>query len=151
VDILQLFIKTFDQLTNDELYEILKLRVDIFVVEQTCPYPDLDDLDQAAIHVFYKNEEGICAYLRVMDRGVESEDVSIGRVVVDKNKRRKALGSKLMQAGIKAAREIFDADTIYLEAQRYAKSFYEKQGFKQVSEVFLLDDIPHIKMELKVN
>lgn len=148
---MQLVIKTFDQLTNDELYEILKLRVDIFVVEQTCPYPDLDDLDQAAIHVFYKNEEGICAYLRVMDRGVESEAVSVGRVVVDKSKRRKALGSRLLQAGIKAAREIFDADTIYLEAQRYAKSFYEKQGFKQVSEVFLLDDIPHIKMELELN
>lgn len=143
---MELFIKSFNELTNKELYAILKLRVDVFVVEQACPYPDLDNFDQDAIHVFYKDGDEIWAYLRIMDRGVESEYVSIGRVI--SAKRREGLGSKLMKEGIKASKEIFDADRIYIEAQTYAKNFYEKLGFKQVSGEFLMDDIAHIKMIL---
>lgn len=146
---MQLHIKRFNELTINELYAILKLRVDVFVVEQACTYPELDDRDQEAIHVYFKDGDEILAYLRIMDRGIESDFVSIGRVI--SAKRRKGLGSKLMEEGIKAAREIFDAHTIYLEAQTYAKSFYEKQGFKQVSDEFMLDDIPHIKMKLKID
>lgn len=145
---MKLYVKRFNELSIGELYEILKLRVNVFVVEQNCPYPELDDNDQEAIHVYLRNGNGIQAYLRVMDRGVESEYVSMGRVIAVK--RRSGWGTCIVKEGIKAAKDIFNADTIYLEAQTYVKGLYEKLGFKQVSEEFLLDGIPHIKMELKL-
>lgn len=145
---MELMIKTFDELTTSELYEILKLRVSVFVVEQNCPYPELDDRDQCALHIWFRDDDGIQAYLRVMDRGTESEYVSIGRVIA--MKRHCGLGSRLLTEGIRAARDRFGADSIYLEAQTYAKGLYEKQGFRQISGEFLEDGIPHIKMLLSV-
>ena len=145
---MKLSIKRFEELSVNELYDILKLRVDIFVVEQNCPYYDLDDLDQDAIHVFIEEDGIIQAYLRVMDRNVESEYVSIGRVV--NRSHGKGYGRKIMQEGIKVAKERYNADKIYVEAQLYAKGFYEKFGFKQISEEFILDDIPHIRMLLDI-
>ncbi len=144
-----LCVKHFQEFTVDELYEILKLRVSVFVVEQNCPYMELDDLDQSAIHVYLKDENGIQAYLRVMDKNISREYVSIGRVIAVK--RRCGLGSKILSEGIRQAIENFGAKEIYLEAQTYAKGFYEKQGFRQVSEEFLEDGIPHIKMILEVS
>ena len=138
------YVKRFDQLTLEELYRILKLRVDVFVVEQYCPYAELDGLDTAALHVWIEEGGEIRAYLRVMDRGAESEHVSIGRVIAAK--RGCGLGSRVLQIGIRAAEEIYRADAIYLEAQTYARGLYEKQGFRQISDEFLLDGIPHIKM-----
>ena len=143
---MQLYRKRFQELTTEELYGILKLRVDVFVVEQNCPYRELDDRDQNAVHVWLQDEDGILAYLRVMDRGIENESVSIGRVVAAK--RRCGLGSRILAEGIRAAKEVFLADSIYLEAQVYAKDLYEKQGFRQISEEFLLDGIPHVRMLL---
>ena len=139
--------KKFQELTTEELYRLMRLRVSVFVVEQNCPYMELDDLDQDAIHIWLEDEDGIQAYLRIMDRGAESEYISIGRVIAVK--RRCGMGSQILAEGIKAAKDIFDADSIYLEAQTYAKKFYEKQGFRQISEEFLLDGIPHIKMLLE--
>ena len=141
---MELAIKRFEELTNNELYDILKLRVNTFVVEQHCPYPELDDKDQDALHVFLRDEEGIQAYLRVMDKGVSSEQVSIGRVVAVT--RRKGYGSRVLEEGMSVAAEYFQADKIYLEAQTYARGLYEKHGFRQISDVFLEDGIPHIKM-----
>lgn len=137
-------VKKFDQLRPDELYRIMKLRVDVFVVEQNCPYEELDGRDQEAIHVWIEDEDGIQAYLRVMDKGVECEHASIGRVIAVK--RRCGLGSRILQTGIQVAQEAFDAGRIYLEAQTYAQAFYEKQGFRKISDEFLIDGIPHIKM-----
>ncbi len=139
--------KHFKDLTTEELYALLRLRVSVFVVEQNCPYMELDNLDQEALHVWLENEDGIAAYLRVLDRGAESEYVSIGRVI--SVKRRCGLGTRILAAGIKTARELFDADKIYLEAQTSAKRLYEKQGFRQISDEFLLDGIPHVKMILE--
>ena len=136
--------KRFHELTAEELYAVLRLRVSVFVVEQKCPYMELDDLDQGAIHVWLEDEDGIQAYLRILDRGIEDENVAIGRVIAVK--RRCGLGSRILQEGMKAAKELLGADKIYLEAQTYAREFYEKQGFRQVSAEFLLDGIPHIKM-----
>lgn len=141
---MELAVKRFEELTNNELYDILKLRVNTFVVEQHCPYPELDDKDQNALHVFLRDEEGIQAYLRVMDKGVSSEQVSIGRVVAVT--RRKGYGSRILEEGMSVAAEYFQADKIYLEAQTYARGLYEKHGFRQISDVFLEDGIPHIKM-----
>lgn len=146
---MQTYIKRFDQISTYELYQILKLRVDVFVVEQKCPYEEIDNLDYHAIHVYFKEADEIIAYLRILDKGVESEDVAIGRVI--SAKRRCGIGSKLLSEGIKAAKENFKAEKIYIEAQSYARKFYENLGFEQISEEFLLDDIPHIKMELIVD
>lgn len=143
---MQLYRKRFHELTTNELYELLKLRVSVFVVEQNCPYMELDDNDQQAIHIWLQNEGGVQAYLRVMDRGAESDNVSIGRVIAVK--RRCGLGSRILAEGIRAARDYFQAEKIYLEAQVYARGLYEKQGFRQISDEFLLDGIPHIKMLL---
>ena len=140
-------IKRFDDLSAAELYEILKLRVDVFVVEQACPYPELDGLDKKALHLWLEDEDGVHAYLRVMDRGAESQYVSIGRVVA--RERRRGLGTRILKEGIRAARERLGAEAVYLEAQTYAVGLYEKQGFRPISEEFLLDGIPHVKMLLE--
>ena len=141
---MQLFVKRFEELSLPELYEILKIRTAVFVVEQNCPYQDPDDYDQAALHVFLKNEEGIRAYLRIMDAGVESEYVSIGRVLT--LDRRQGLGTRILSEGVRIAKEYFGADRIYLEAQTYAKELYAGLGFREISGEFILDGIPHVKM-----
>jgi ElaA protein len=141
---MELFVKRFEDLTVDELYRILELRVSVFVVEQNCPYMELDGLDRGAAHVWFEDEDGITAYLRVLDRGVESEHAALGRVVT--GKRGRGLGSAVLREGIRVAEEVFGADTLYLEAQTYAQGFYEKQGFRRVSGEFPIDGIPHVKM-----
>lgn len=141
---MELKVKTFAQLSNTELYAILKLRVDVFVVEQACPYPEIDGRDEGSLHVWLEQDGEILAYLRVLDRGVESEYVAIGRVIAAR--RRLGLGSEIMKAGIRVAQEHFHAEAIYLEGQVYAQGFYESLGFRQISEPYLEDNIPHIKM-----
>lgn len=145
---MKLNIKMFDELTTKELYEILKLRAQVFVVEQNCNYLDLDDADVGACHVFYTDDDGIQAYLRVLDRGVMSEEVRIGRVI--SKKRRCGIGTSLVKEGIKAAIEKFGADKIFVEAQVYVKDMYAKLGFKQTSGEFLDVGIPHVKMILDI-
>jgi len=137
-------VKKFQDLTPDELYNIVKLRVDVFVVEQNCPYHEFDDLDQEATHVWIEDEFGIASYLRVLDRGVESEYVALGRVI--SKRRGEGLGARIMEEGIRVAEEQYHADKIYLEAQTYAEGFYAKFGFRRVSGEFMLDGIPHYKM-----
>ena len=141
---MNLQIKRFHELTPDELYAILKLRVDVFVVEQRCPIRELDGLDQEALHIWLRDEEGIEAYLRVLDKGVKGPYAAIGRVIAVK--RRMGLGTKIVQAGLDAAREYYGADAVYIEAQTYARSLYEKLGFRQISGEFPEDGIPHIQM-----
>lgn len=141
---MELVIKKFEELSVYELYEIMKVRVDIFVVEQNCPYYELDDKDQNAYHVFYRDEEGIQAYLRVLDKGVSFEEAALGRVI--SKKRRCGLATKLLQEGIKVAREKYGATELRIEAQVYARTLYEKVGFVKVSDEFLEDGIPHIEM-----
>lgn len=139
-----LYVKRFDELTRDELYDIMELRVAVFIVEQACAYPEIDGKDKDAYHVFLTDEEGIQAYLRVLPRGAVFDEVSIGRVIA--RKRRQGLGSRIVAEGIRTAREKLGADTIKIEAQTYARRVYEKQGFVQSSQEFLEDGIPHIEM-----
>lgn len=145
---MELVEKRFEELTTLELYEILKVRAEVFVVEQNCVYQDLDEKDKQAYHVYLKNEEGIQAYLRVLDAGVSFPEVGIGRVMT--LKRRCGLGTQVLKEGIRVAKEKMNADTIKLEAQVYARSLYEKEGFVQTSEEFLEDGIPHIEMTLNM-
>lgn len=144
---MDLVVKRFEELSPDELYEILRIRVAVFVVEQNCAYQEIDGKDPHAYHVFLKDEAGIQAYLRVLDRGISFEEVSIGRVLT--RKRKSGLGKRILLEGIKVAGEKLNADKIKIEAQSYAKGFYEKAGFHQVSEEFLEDGIPHIHMVLE--
>ena len=144
---MELVVKSFDELTVDELYEILRLRVDVFVVEQSCPYPDLDGLDRSALHVFLRDGEGIQAYLRVLPAGAAFPPAGLGRVVV--RRRRQGLGGRIVAAGIAAARERLGARELTLDAQTYARGLYEQAGFCQCSEEFLEDGIPHIRMRWK--
>lgn len=138
--------KWFPELTSRELYELLRIRSDVFVVEQNCVYQDLDYDDQPAMHLWLTEDDKIVALCRVCPAGTHMEEVSIGRVIT--TVRGKGYGKQIMLAGIDAAKEHFGAKRIDLEAQEYAKGFYEQVGFRQSSEPFMLDGIPHIKMSL---
>ena len=143
---MEIIIKRFEELSVEELYGILKARVDVFVAEQKCPYPDLDDKDKKAYHIFLTEENKIKAYLRLLDKGVSFEDVSIGRVLT--TERGKGYSKIIIEAAINIAKEKMNADRIIIEAQSYTQKLYEKFGFRQTSEEFMEDWIPHIQMTL---
>lgn len=141
---MQCIVKHFNELTTTELYAILKARVNVFVVEQNCPYPELDDKDLDAWHVYLTDQGNIVAYLRVLAPGVSFKEASLGRVLT--TVRGKGLGKEIVEAGIEVAKEKYQTKCLRIEAQCYAQGFYEKFGFKQVSEPFLEDDIWHMEM-----
>lgn len=143
---MKLVVKHFNQLTADELFKIYKLRVYVFVVEQNCPYQEVDSSDQVAYHLWMEDSDGISAYARVLPPGEVFEDAAIGRVIAVK--RRMGLGTKIVQEAIKVANAEFNAQSVTLEAQVYARGLYDKLGFVQTSEEFLEDNIPHIQMKL---
>ena len=145
---MKLYCKEFDELTTDELYRILTLRVSVFVVDQNCPYQEVDGKDRRACHLWLEDEDGIQAYLRVLDKGVSFPAASIGRVIAVK--RRQGLGTRIVKEGIRVAKERFGADVITIEAQTYARKLYENLGFRQTSEEFLDEGIPHIQMDLSL-
>lgn len=137
-------IKHFNELSNRELYEILKTRQEIFIIEQNCPYMDIDDLDLDATHIFSMNEEGrVTSCLRVFMK--DKNTAQIGRVVTLVHG--EGLGGKILHEGVRVALENYQAEKIYLEAQTYAIGYYEKEGFRVISGEFDLDGIPHVEME----
>lgn len=140
-------LRTFQELTLEELYSILKLRVDIFVVEQNCPYPELDDADQKSIHLFYKEGGKIIAYVRVMPN--QAGNIRIGRVVTHIEFRGKKLSSQLMEAAMDYIISNQSSTGITLSAQEHLQHFYAKFGFVPVSDMYLEDGIPHVDMEYK--
>ena len=141
---MELTVKKYNELTADELYDILRARAEIFIVEQNCAYQDLDFKDKKAYHVYLKDKDGIVAYLRVLEAGVSYDEVCIGRVITVK--RGQGFGAEILKAGIKVAKEKLGANAIIISAQLYAKGFYEKGGFRQISDQYLEDGIPHIRM-----
>lgn len=145
---MELVVKHYEEPTRDELYEILKIRVAVFVVEQNCPYQEVDGKDLRAYHIFAQDESGIRGYLRVFQNTEDVREAFIGRVLA--LRRRQGLASQLLAAAIGIAREQLGAQFITLEAQTYARGLYEKAGFRQVSEEFLEDGIPHIRMQLEL-
>ena len=138
-------VKHFSALSAQELFEIYRLRVSVFVVEQKCPYQEVDDADRAAYHVWLRDADGIAAYARVLPPGAAFPTAAIGRVIAVK--RRCGLGSRIVAAAIDVAETKLHADVITIEAQAYARALYEKLGFRQTSEEFLEDGIPHIRMQ----
>jgi ElaA protein len=140
-------IKSFSELTTSELYQILQLRSEVFVVEQDCVYQDIDFKDQKALHVLgYKNNT-IIAYTRIFKPGDYFENASIGRVVVKQLERKYGYGHELMKVSIEAIKDAFHQEKITISAQLYLKKFYESHGFIQVGETYLEDGIPHIRMD----
>ena len=139
-------IKKFEFLNTSELYDILQLRAEVFVLEQDCVYQDVDGKDQDAVHVMgYKNEK-LVAYTRIFGPGAYFENASIGRVVVQENERAHTYGYDLMNTSIEAVERYYDETTIKISAQTYLKRFYNNLGFKEVGEGYLEDGIPHIGM-----
>jgi len=138
--------KSFQELTVDELYELLRARSEVFVVEQNCVYQDLNNDDQKSIHLWLTVADKVVALARICPAGTHMQEVSIGRVIT--TERGKGYGKQMMLHAIEAAKEHFGAKQIDIEAQEYAKGFYESAGFKQSSDTFMLDGIPHIRMTL---
>lgn len=135
--------KFFDELSPTEVYEILKARVQIFVVEQKCAYQDIDDIDYESLHIFYKSGEKISAYLRAFCK--DEKTIQLGRVLTVEHG--KGVGGSLLKNAIAIVEEKLKPEKICIEAQTYATGFYEREGFNICSEEFLEDGIPHVKME----
>lgn len=148
---MNLIIKRFEDLEVLELYNILKLRSEIFVVEQECIYQDIDDKDKFAYHMFYKDDNGnIIAYLRILDIGQRFNSISIGRLVVKDSYRLKGLAKDIMKQAIDYIVINLKQNYIKISAQFHLKNFYGSLGFKKCSDVYLEDGIEHIEMEYKI-
>jgi len=140
-------LKSFDELTLSEFHDIIQLRLDIFVVEQDCPYLDLDGKDKIAYHFFGRTDEGkTVAYTRLFGPNEYFKEASIGRVVVHKDFRKDGLGYELMSKSIDAIEELYKTKTIKIGAQRYLTKFYESLGFVSTDAFYLEDGIPHVYM-----
>ena len=138
-------IKTFEQLTTKELFHIYKLRVDTFVVEQQCPYHEIDDIDLKSHHIYLQQEKDILAYCRLYK---QNDAYHIGRVIAAT--KRKGYGTQIMKIAIKFASNTLHAQSINIEAQTHAKKFYEKLGFVEIPDPFEEDGIQHIKMKYTI-
>ncbi len=141
---MEIRIRTFDELSKEELYAIVKTRIAVFVVEQNCPYQEIDDTDKEALHVFIQEGEKIEAYLRLFPK--EEGVVQMGRVLAVPHG--EGLGRMIVEEAIRVIRERKGIRQIYIEAQMYATGFYEKFGFRICSDEFLEDGIPHVGMIL---
>lgn len=144
---LQFKIRAFNELSVSELYQVLRLRESVFIIEQDCIYQDVDNKDQKALHVLGAYDGKIVAYSRVFKPGDYFDYASIGRVVIDKEYRDRKWGYPLMEASIKAVMDYFGESRIEISAQLYLQKFYENNGFYAISETYLEDDIPHIRMQ----
>ncbi|MGA9212078.1 GNAT family N-acetyltransferase [Kaistella sp.] len=142
-------IKTFDQLSTKKLYQILKVRIDVFVVEQNCPYPEVDGYDSQAIHLWAESKGEVVAYCRIFEPGIKYPESSIGRVLTHQKFRKMNLGKSLMRFAINTIEARYPKNAIRISAQDYLLSFYTGFGFISTGKSYLEDDIPHTEM-LKV-
>ena len=143
---MEISVKTFEELSNQELYDVLAIRAEVFVVEQDCAYQDPDGKDMKALHVLGKDKTKLVAYARIFGPGDYFEQASIGRIVVQKDYRSGGFGKKIVLAAQKAISECYHTDKIKLSAQSYLKDFYEDMGYKSSGEEYLEDGIPHVAM-----
>ena len=141
---MEVLVRRFKELSNEELYDILRVRNAVFIVEQECPYQDIDGVDPDAIHIMVYDGDELKAYSRVFEKSGERETAQIGRVLT--MERGKGYGNVVLRESIVCAESILQKQKQYLEAQTYATGYYEKHGFSIVSDVFLEDGIPHVMM-----
>lgn len=142
-------VKTFNELTTAELYEIIKARVDVFVVEQNCPYPDLDDYDQKAIHLWAEKEGEVWAYCRIFDKGIKYPETSIGRVLTTQKARGTGMGRQMISYAIQIIENRLKTTEIRISAQDYLIRFYSEFGFCDTGKKYLEDNLPHTEMVRK--
>lgn len=138
--------KTFSMLSTAELYQIMKARVDVFIVEQECLYPELDNHDQQAVHIYLQTGSVIVAYARLLPKGTAFPEVSIGRLLVVSKYRGNGYAEAIMRKAIIHLSEQWDESVIKIQAQTYLHAFYSSLGFNQITEAYLEDGIPHIDM-----
>ncbi|MGF1757439.1 GNAT family N-acetyltransferase [Photobacterium sagamiensis] len=140
----------FSQLSTDQLYDLMKLRVDIFVVEQNCPYHELDNHDRkdGVHHLLGYKDDKLTAYLRLLPAGTTYDNVSLGRVVIAPSARSLGIGHSLLQQALQQAELFWPGKTIDIGAQEYLQDYYRQYGFTAISETYLEDDIPHVDMRL---
>ena len=143
-------IKKFGELTNTELYKILQLRQDIFIIEQTCIFPDIDDKDEDAYHLIALDNGKIIGCLRILGRGISFEEVSIGRVALSADMRGRGIAKEMMKYALSFIENELGEKHIRISAQSYVIPFYASLGFEVVSEEYLEDDIPHAEMFCKL-
>ena len=146
---MKIYLKSFKELSTTELYKILQLRNEVFVVEQNCVYQDADGKDLKALHLFIKNQEDIIAYLRIFKPGDYFKHASIGRVVTHPSYRGKNFGKQIMQKAIDIITNDLQENTIEISAQTYLKKFYNDLGFQETGNEYLEDGIPHVRMIYK--
>ncbi|AFS78272.1 acetyltransferase, GNAT family [Gottschalkia acidurici 9a] len=138
--------KKFEELSLEELYEILKARYEVFTVGQKCLYQDCDDKDKNSYHLYVEEDDKVVAYLRIVDKGISYDEVSIGRVMVLESHRGKGLAREMTLKAIEFIKNNLGENRIKISAQEYVKEFYKGLGFKEVSDVYLEVEIPHIEM-----
>ncbi|MEJ1221450.1 GNAT family N-acetyltransferase [Sediminicola sp. 1XM1-17] len=146
---IQIEVKKFQELSLDQLYAVLQLRSEVFVVEQDCVYQDLDGKDHKALHVMGIKDNKVVAYTRIFKSGDYFEQASIGRVVVKASERKFGYGMDIMNASIAAVEHYFKETTIHISAQCYLLQFYNSLGFNAVGGEYLEDGIPHVAMVRK--
>jgi ElaA protein len=139
-------VKYFSELNTDELYKLLQLRSEVFVVEQDCVYQDIDGKDEKALHVIGLKNNKVVAYTRIFRPGDYFKEASIGRVVVAENERQHKYGYDIMEASIRAIGKYYSETLIKISAQTYLKRFYNNLGFNEIGEEYLDDGIPHVAM-----
>ena len=143
-------IKSFEELSSDELFDIYYLRQEVFVVEQNCAYQDCDEKDKHSFHLLAYHNSTLVAYLRIVKPGFSYTEPSIGRVVTKSTQRGTGIGKLLMEKGIENVQRIFEKPTVRISAQQYLIPFYKSLEFETVGEGYLEDNIPHIEMVYSV-
>lgn len=139
-------VKRFEEFQLEEFYKLIALRIEVFVIEQDCPYQELDGKDQKSHHVICKENDFIIATARIVPPGISYQEPSIGRVVIQKSARGSGLGHDLMTQAMIASKNLYGNVALRLSAQEYLINYYKKYGFEVVSEVYLEDNIPHVEM-----
>ena len=142
-------LKTFDELTNTELYNLLKERTLVFVVEQNCPYLEVDGKDPFSYHLFKETNGEIVAYLRILPASVSYQEASIGRVFVKKEYRGQGIAGELLKRGLDYIQNELEETKVKIQAQDYLRKFYRSFGFQPISDTYLEDNIPHVDMLLQ--
>lgn len=145
-------VKHYNELSLSEFHDLVALRIQVFVIEQECPYQDLDGKDKEAFHVILRDEKGsIIGTTRILPKDVSYPEIAIGRVVVDENNRHLKLGHKLMEESLAFINKEYGPQNVKLSAQTHLKNFYSAHGFNSTGKEYLEDGIPHTEMLLKIN
>ncbi|OHW63477.1 putative acyltransferase [Andreesenia angusta] len=144
-----LSIKKFDELSTRELYDILKKREEVFIVEQKCPYPDCDGKDLESYHMLYKDGEKLVGYLRILPKGLSYDEISLGRILIDSSYREQKLGSRMVKKALEFVETVLCENRVRISAQLYLLNFYSSLGFESVGSPYEEDWIPHIEMLYK--